>query len=230
MMDKLNTMTDVLFVRPVNKRNGITLSAVGALLLSLAFWLFVSFPQGFAPGLVLFTFGAISLILGVSKLGEPEISFELSQSGLLFRHRKGQFYVDWDNIQRMDIPRVTQGVDIKELPYIGIKLRQINPVLDSISPRLATGLVSEQRPLLMTATTQTDDLGKLEDQLSAEFTPFESNGDRYRGVLAMFGHRCELLSDTLGFHLFLPQDSMDRDAAEFLAMLKEFRARAPQCE
>lgn len=221
-------MSQVLYIRPLNKRNGITLTFAGALLLGLSFLLFVGLAQGFAPGLVCFTLGAIALVLGVSKLVEPDISFEISSEGVLFCHRKGQLAFSWDNVQRMDIPKVTQGLDLTELPYVGVKLKQINPVLDEISPRLATGLVSEQRPLLMTAATQADDIEPLETQMSAEFTPLEVNGERYRGVLAMFGHRCEFLNQTMGYHLYLPADSIDRPLREFVGLLRQYRDAANQ--
>ncbi|MCF1459371.1 MAG: DUF2982 domain-containing protein [Shewanella sp.] len=200
----------------------MSFTLAGSVLLLLAFWLFVGFSGLFAPGLVCFTLGAIALILGVSKLAEPEVSFELSADELLFLHRKGQLSVGWDNIQRLDVVRVTQGMEMAELPYIGVKLKQLNPVLDAISPRLATGIVSEQRPLLMTAAAQLDELDTLEHQLSAEFTPLVINGERYRGVLAMFGHRCELLNLALGYHIYLPVDSLDRAPRDFVCLLRGY--------
>ncbi|MGI2259768.1 DUF2982 domain-containing protein [Shewanella sp. GXUN23E] len=215
-------MNEALAIRPFNKRNAISFTLAGIALLVLAFWLFVGARGLFAPGLVCFTLGAIALILGGSKLAEPEISFELTSDGLLFVHRKGQLGIAWDNIQRVDVVRVTQGMELTELPYVGVRLRQLNPVLDCISPRLATGFVSEQRPLLMTAVGQLDELDTLEQQLSAEFTPLIINGERYRGVLAMFGHRCELLNRALGYHIYLPADSLDRSPEEFVSLLRGY--------
>jgi hypothetical protein len=213
-----------LAVRPGTKRNGITLSLVGCVLLLLGLMLLLT-GNWFAQGLLAFFLGAVATILGVAKLIEPEMSIELSPEGLKYYHRRGNLFIAWDNIQRIDIPRVNQGLEMIELPFIGVRLKYINPVLDNISPRLATGLLTEQRPLLMTAAAQDELLEHLEHYLSSEFAPLIVNGERYRGVLAMFGHRSELLATHLGYHLYIPRDSLDREPGEFVQLLKAFAER-----
>lgn len=212
---------DHLAIRPDTKRNGISLSLMGAVLLLLGLMLLLT-GNWFAQGLLSFFLGAVATILGVAKLIEPEVSIELSCDGIEYHHRRGKWFITWDNIQRIDIPRVSQGVEMIELPYIGVRLKYINPVLDNISPRLATGLLTEQRPLLMTAAAQDELMEHLEHYLSSEFAPLVVNGERYRGVLAMFGHRCELLASHLGYHLYIPRDCLDREPREFVILLKEF--------
>ncbi|NMH64543.1 DUF2982 domain-containing protein [Shewanella salipaludis] len=213
--------SDIFAVRPFSKRNGLTLSVGGGVSLLLGLSLLLVYPGLFAAGLLLFSLGAVGLLLGLAKLYEPETSMELTPSGLNYYHRRGSVFVAWDNIHRVDVPRLTQGMELIELPYVGIKLKRLNPVLDNISPRLATGLLTEQRPLLMTAATQDEDLQSLEHYLGAEFTPLLVEGDRYRGVLAMFGHRCQTLNAHLGYHLYIPKDSLDRDSAEFVRLLRQ---------
>lgn len=213
--------SDVVSVRPLSKRNGLTLSLVGGSALLLGLGLFVLFPELFAVGLVFFSLGAIALILGLAKVYEPETTLSLDEQGLSYFHRRGKVLINWDNIQRVDIPQVTQGLDTTELSYIGIKLKQLNPILDNISLRLAAGLLTEQRPLLVTAASQLQDLATLEIYLGAEFSPLVVDGDRYRGVLAMFGHRCVMLNTQLGYHLYIPHDSLDRDPRDFIKLLRQ---------
>ena len=215
--------SEIHSVRPGAKRNGISLTLVGVILLFAGIVMFIT-GSGFAPGLVCFSFGAVGTILGLAKVCEPDISVQLSTDGMTYFHRRGKVFVAWDNIQRIDVPRVTQGFNTIELSFVALKLKQINPVLDNVSPRLATGLLTEQRPLLMTAAAQDDNLDRLETYLGAEFTPLVVNGERYRGVLAMFGHRCEMLNAQLGYHLYIPQDSLDRDANEFVKLLRQYKA------
>lgn len=212
-----------LTIRPYSKRNGVTLTLIGVVcaVLGLSFTLF--FTQMFAMGLVFTGIGMTCLVLGIAKLYEPEVSLRLTPSGLDYYHRRGRWHIDWDNIHRLDIARVSQNLDLIELPYIGFKLNQINPLLDCISPRLATGLLTEQRPLLMTAATQDEDLQELEKFLGVEFTPLVVNGERYKGVLAMFGHRTQTLNSQLGYHIYLPHDCLDRSPREFISLINEWR-------
>ncbi|WP_282110359.1 DUF2982 domain-containing protein [Shewanella algicola] len=219
-------MTDELSISPFSKRNGITLTLLGALSMLISLVIFIGFSTLFALGMTFFALGSVGLILGVAKVYQPAVSFKLTAEGMTFFHHRGQVFIEWDNIQRFDNVRVNQNLQLIELPYIGVKLKQINPILDCISPRLATGLLTEQRPLLMTAATQDEDLQSLEGYLGTEYTPLIVNGDRYRGVLAMFGHRCQTLNEQLGYHLYLSTDSVDRDSKEFVNLLRQWQQQA----
>ena len=212
------------------KRNSRTLTLVGAILLTISIGLFLSSTAMFAPGMLCFSLGAISIVLGVSKILEPEISLELNQQGLKYHHRRCSIFIEWDNVQRIDIPRGLDGFEPIQLPYIGFKLKRINPVLDMIPGRLATGLLTEQRPLLMSAVTLDEDLIEFEAYMNSEFTPLEVNDERYRGVLAMFGHRCEMLSKNMGFHIYIPIDCLDRPADEFVKLLREYLLKVRQVQ
>ncbi|RLV61527.1 DUF2982 domain-containing protein [Parashewanella curva] len=210
-------MTDIT---PSSKRNGISLTFIGGLGLFSGLLLFATSTL-FAVALIAFATGAVTLILGIAKLRQPKVSIEFTETGFIYYHVRGQFAVEWDNIQRVDIPSVYKSMEHVQLPYVGIKVKSINQVLDSISPRLATGLLTEQRPLLMTAGAQSGDDTALEIYLNHEFMPLTVNDERYRGVLAMFGRRCLMLSEHLGYHLYIPADSLDRELDDFIKLLRQ---------
>lgn len=209
-------------VRSSVKRNSITLTFVGLVGIVLGLVLFLSSSVLFAPALCAFALGIIATVLGVSKQMEPEVSITLSPDGLSYHHRRGSLFIEWENVQRFDIPKSLDGLETIELPFIGIRLKKINPVLDVIPGRLATGLLTEQRPLLMSAVTLDENLEALEDYLNSEFTPLLVNGERYRGVLAMYGHRSEMLNRNLGYHQYIPFDCLDREPREFLTLLRDY--------
>ncbi|QIR14889.1 DUF2982 domain-containing protein [Shewanella aestuarii] len=215
-----------LSISPQTKRNGTTLTIAGATGLMISLLLFLQYKSLLAPTLVLFGLSIVGLLLGISKLNEPPISIKLTPIGLSYFHRRGKVDIEWSNIVRLDSVRLTQNMQLIELPYIGFKLKKINPILDCISPRLATGLLTEQRPLFMTAATHDEDLQSLESYIGAEFTPFISHGDRYRGVLAMFGHRCQTLDDNLGYHLYISYDALDREPKEMVSLLRQWQQQA----
>ena len=213
---------DTLELRSTSKHNALTLTVVGASALIIAIALFVGVRSLFAVALVLFILGVIALVIGIAKQYEPPVAMTLSDSGLRFHHRRGELFIEWRNIQRLDFPRVQRGLDLIDLPYVGVKLNAINPILDNISPRLATGLLSEQRPLMMTAVANDEDLAALENYLSAEFSPLVVNGDRYRGLLAMFGRRCLTLDKHLGYHLYLSAEFVELAPEELLSQLRSY--------
>lgn len=218
--------SEVQKIQPLSKRNGLTLTWAGGGAFLLGMGLFVVVPAFFALGLVLFCMGAIALILGLAKVYEPQTTLTLDEQGLTYFHRRGRVFIAWDNIARIDVPRVTHGIDNIELSYLGIKLKRLNPILDNISLRLATGLLTEQRPLLVTAASSQAELATLETYLGAEFSPLVLDGERYRGVLAMFGHRCTMLETHLGYHLYIPHESLDRPPQAFIKLLRQRVAQA----
>ena len=217
--------TDVIEIRTLSKRNAVTLTLLGSISLFTGLCLFIVWRELFVPALIFFSCGAVALVLGIAKRIEPEIVLRLDPEGLTFYHRRGQLTVAWDNVQRFDLLRIQHGIDWLTLPYLGIKLKAVNPLLDVISPRLATGLLAEQRSLVMTAVANDEDLQSLEHYLSAEFEPLVVNGDRYRGLLAMFGRRCLMLDKYLGFHLYIPTEFLPMAPQQLLKELKEYKAQ-----
>lgn len=218
----MSLIKETVHIRPYSKRNGITLTIVGSVLVLTGISLFLLSSTYFVQGLVCFCFGILSLVLGVAKMIEPEASLSLHHDHLIYRHRKGQVQLPWKSIQRVDTVRVHQGIELIDLPFVGIKLKNITPMLDSISPRLATGLLTEQRPLMMTAAAQDESLETLEAYLGAEFTPLDIGERKYTGVLAMFGHRSKMLDKYLGYHFYIANDNFDRPPSDAVGLIRGY--------
>ncbi|WP_394200921.1 DUF2982 domain-containing protein [Shewanella waksmanii] len=213
-------------IRSITKHNGITCTIAGITSLVIGLFIFLFYQSIFAVGMLCFIVGAILLVIGIAKIIEPAVPVELSDRGLVYRHRRGTIAVEWVNIQRIDIPCVHSADGLTELPYIGIKLKQISPLLQLISPRLATGLLTEQRPLLISSIELDGELLMLENYLNSEFTPLKIEGNRFTGVMAMFGHRCRFLGEHLGYHVYVPWDCLDREPQAFMQMLRQYQQQA----
>lgn len=157
--------------------------------------------------------------LGVLKELEPEYSFILTPSGITYCHKYGQWHVQWDNIQRIDQIKQTYGIEQRTLPYIGLRLVDFENIFDTISPRLASRLVHEQRDLYIASM--------LENTHDRNFdllnlSPYKRlTGKNLLGPIACWGHRTKELHQFLGFDLYLPINSFDMDSTEFMALLKE---------
>ncbi|MBR9726843.1 DUF2982 domain-containing protein [Shewanella intestini] len=218
-----------LSITPYSKRNAITFTVVGAVATIIGLVLFITLQSAFAIALCLFSGGVVGVLLGCAKLKQPAVSLLITTTELSLFHQRGHIIVARDNIQRVDLVRVNQNQQMVELPFIGIKIKQLAPILETMSPRLATGLLTEQRPLLMTAATQDEDLQGLEHYVGAEFSSLVLQDKRYEGVQAMFGHRCQTLAENLGYHLYIPLDMLDREPNDFVALLRQWLNNANRC-
>ncbi|GIU50197.1 DUF2982 domain-containing protein [Shewanella algidipiscicola] len=218
-------MQESIVIRAVSKRNGWSFTLIGTIALVGAIVMFIVSSSLMGLGLACFVFGAIFTVLGVAKLMQPEVSVELRPQGLVYHHHRGSIYLEWDNIQRLDMPRNVQGFDNQELPYIGVRLKRLSPLIDDIPIRLATGLLTEQRPLLMSSLTLDGELADLERYLNSEFSPLTLEGKAYKGVQAMFSRRCEQLNSQFGYHVYIPVDCLDREPRDFLVLIRDYKQR-----
>ncbi|ART81096.1 hypothetical protein CBP12_04100 [Oceanisphaera avium] len=198
------------------------------LILAVGYWL-----DGRGQLVIVFIFLAamIMALLGVLKLREPEFSFTLSAEHLHFHHKVGGWSLHWSNVQRIDQPRLTRGMELVDLPYVGIKIRDYDAFLPLMTPRLAVHILTEQRPLLSMALRYgAISRHELHDWLIEDSQFRSAGGHQYTGLTAMLGHRLGHLRDLYGYDLLIHESSLDRDAGEFASLLRTYLAssRAPQ--
>jgi hypothetical protein len=178
------------------------------------------------PGILLASLSIVTLLVAFFKYREPLHSFILSRQTIHYQHKNGHWQLDWNNIQRIAVPRITQGVEQNELTMVGIKLKSYQPLLSSISPRLITNMLMEQRPLLLyglgveyqqqcsTGNCYADDL--LE---SDRFK--DADGLIYTGMQAMLANRMQKLRQRLGFDLYIAGSELDRSEHAFVQLLQQ---------
>ena len=121
---------------------------------------------------------------GLLKRFEPPYSLLLNPQGMNYCHRYGYWHLDWQQIQNINQMKETSGLICLELPYIGIRLHDLDSFVNQISPRLANRLIHEQRPLIAFAIMHRL-LSLVQGQLN--FTPYQLlSGKVVKGQLAAF--------------------------------------------
>jgi hypothetical protein len=223
---------DSIFIKAASTHNAMTSLLVGFALIGAGSLALALLPKlFFLPAIFIISGGIVGLIIGWFKLKEPAFSLQLTREHIIYHHRRGKWRLSWENIQRVDVPRVTRGIEQIDLEMIGFRLRDSDVFLDEISPRLITHLLMEQRPLTMqnrdancaTGNCYGDDM--IEDE---KFT--RASGDVIRGVTAMFGNRMQKLNGQLGFDIFISTNEIDRDPQAFIRLLKECQESAVQSQ
>lgn len=211
-------------IEPMSRRHGPTLTLAGAavmLVLLLAQYLLDG--RGQLVLVFLFLAGLVMTVLGILKLREPPYSFSLSADNLHFHHKIGGWSLHWSNIARIDQPRLHSGLDLVELPYVGIKIRDYDEFLPLMTARLAVHLLTEQRPLLAMALRHgTVSRSQLQDWLIEDSHYRSAGGRHYQGLTAMLGHRMSHLRELYGYDLLVHESNLDREAPEFVALLRRY--------
>lgn len=212
-----------IFIRAASKSNGITSIVIGAAGLAFAALWFVLLPSWlFLAGIFITSASLVALLVGYFKVREPEFSLEITKEHIVYRHRLGSWQIHWDNLQRADCPRVRQGLTHVELETVGFKLKDYSDFLHSISPRLATHLLMEQRPLLLQNTDESCATGSCYEQSMFDDNHFTlSDGTVLTGVKAMLANRMAELRRRLGFDVYIATSDIDRSPEEFAALMAQ---------
>lgn len=219
---------DTIYIRAAAKRNGLTAMLTGGVALIIAILLFRLLPQEASlVGIFVTSLAIVAFLIGWFKVREPAHSMELNRTHLCYHHRKGSWQLDWDNIQRIDIPKITRGVEQTPLALVGIRLKDYRPLLSSISPRLATHMMMEQRPLLLQSPGENCDAGTCySDDLIEEDKYRDAEGTLYQGIMAMYANRMTKLRERLGYDIFINSAELDRDQQEFVTLLRDCQLSA----
>ena len=133
-------------------------------------------------------------------------------------HLNGKWTLRWQDIIRFGEIKADVRGEHTQLPYLGIKLNNLELFAKNISPRLANKLIHEQQELIVLAIINKE-ISAEEDLIN--FEPYTLNDVIYKGPIAAWLHRCEQLAKAYGYHLYLPESSLDRDIKHFLRLLKE---------
>ncbi|MBN7823862.1 DUF2982 domain-containing protein [Bowmanella dokdonensis] len=220
---------DLIQIRAGAKRNGFSLCFFGiiGLLLSSA-WL-AWMPEWLRlAGIFLVSASLVTILIGWFKVREPVFSLELTRRQLLYRHRYGSWQLGWDNIQRIDIPRVQSGLDHIEMELVGIRIKDYGPLLDSISVRLASNILMQQRPLLLQASRDNCQTGQCYSESLIEEDRFRLGDRIYTGIRAMLANRMQKMRATLGYDLYIYASELDRPESEFINLLRACQQQAVQ--
>ncbi|TRY31421.1 DUF2982 domain-containing protein [Aliiglaciecola sp. M165] len=220
-INKDASQTQSIKIRAASKRNGLTTFIVGVGVLFVAILLLIVLPKAvYLIGIFALSGSIVTMLIGWFKMREPPHSIELTKRFIHYQHRHGKWQLDWDNIQRIDVPKISQGIEQIPLSMVGIRIKDYQPLLDSISPRLATNLLLEQRALLLhnsgcaTGGCYNNDL--IEDDRFKM-----PDGTIVQGIPAMLANRMSKLRNSLGFDLFISVAELDRSSEEFVALLKQ---------
>ena len=214
-----------MLIRPIAKRNGVTFTIVAGLFIfsSITALLttsndagnFLYFPLLAASLLV----GICLLIVGIAKINDMYYRFSLTKEGLHYFTSRGGFTILWQDIQRIDIPKINDGLELKELPYIGIRLKQRDHLINSASLPTLSHMLLEQRALIMLTDPNSTLYGNADNMLYPDVKVTHN----YHGLQAMFINRMQYLHNTLGYDIYFPNDDLDRAPAEFVQLLREFK-------
>jgi hypothetical protein len=214
---------NLIQIRAVAKRNVLSSILLGVSGLFLSFVVIAWLPEYlYLFGIFLTSASLVALLIAWFKFREPLHSVEISPDYICYINRHGRWKLSWDNIQRVDVPRVHKGLEHNDLGMIGIKIKDYAPLLSSISPRLMSNILMEQRPLLLHNPDDKNASGTSYSEALLERDHYKGNdGVVLKGLQAMMANRMVKLREQLGYDLFIAGAELDRSEQEFVQLLRQ---------
>lgn len=225
MNSQMNSDPVVQRIRPHTKRNGRVFVVIGAGGLLLLLLVDAQLALPWPLHLCLAAFCLVTMALGIGKLIEPETSLEITPERMTYFHFRGSWQIDWDDIVRFDVPDIQRGLERQQVAFLGIRLRSYDAFLQQLSPRLAVHLVHQQRPLMLQAVrSEMPAHREYLDYVDVPDIYISDSGKRYRGVIATFAVRMQLMREMLGYDLYISQNALDRPLDDFIVHLKALQS------
>jgi hypothetical protein len=167
-------------------------------------------------------FAAFSWLL----LKKSLINYTLTSTHFQQHLFKGGWVLKWNNISQLSLCHFQYGEWNYPLPWIGIRIKDYQPYLDSICPRIIADILLEQRSLLYTGLRQKGQVGRFEDLVLDE-TPFVTpKGTVYKGLLAMMANRMRYQREVFGFDIFISTSDLGQDKEAFIGLTRRYLAAA----
>lgn len=227
--------SEVIYIRAQAKANSLTSLLFGGLGLLLSVLMLSVFPQTLSlAGMFLLSASLVACLIAWFKWREPRYSLLLARQYIDYRHRCGGWRLRWDNIQRVGVPKVYRQLQHQPLALVGIQIKDYAPLLDSLSPRLTSHLLLEQRALLVhqqgaqqaalgaascgSGGSCADGNSYAQSMLDDAPVTLE-NGQRYTGLQAMFVRRMQHFRALFGYELLIAASELDRSEADFVGLL-----------
>lgn len=211
-----------MLIQPISKRNGLTFSALGVWLICISLFslLYALLPKFIMSGLLIL--GLVVLVIGIRKLSDTFYRFSLTEQGIHYFTRSGGCTILWKDIQRIDIPKMIDGTEEIDLPYIGIRLSDPRRLISTASLPMLAHMLIEQRALVQLSLSDTELIEHADTQLS----PAASEEIQLEGLQVQFLKRMTLLHKTLGYDFYFPIDDIDRSPEQFVDLLRTLKRAA----
>ena len=211
-----------LFIQSAARRNKLFLVLLGLCFFAISFSVASWWPSYQLHVVLGYLVGILLILIGLLKYFEPVDSLCLTDQQLTYLHRYGQWSIDWSDIVLVMQPSFHYGLERRDIPYLGIKLRDISGVIDSVSPRLASRQIHEQRDILVLACQQ-----KLitVEQATLNFAKFKYDDRIIDGPKAAWLHQMVVLRQAYGCDLYIPINSFVQQPAQLIALFKQYQQR-----
>ncbi|NLS14046.1 DUF2982 domain-containing protein [Vibrio sp. SM6] len=207
-------------------RYSSSLSRVVTLAATLGLVLLIVYAPSWQHVILTLALAGSALGFAIVLIEKSRVRYTLTDSHFQQHLAKGGWVVKWNNIERIGLCTHEKDGWHQPLPWIGIKLKRYEPVLEAICPRIISDMLLGQRALLYLGAQQSSMVARFEDLVLDTSPVKKSNGGYYTGLVAMLANRMRHQRQFHDFDLFISAQDLDRDAEDFIGLTRRYLAAA----
>lgn len=214
-----STEFNAVKVRSTVSRGGAVIVLTStALLIALALGLFFLPHLELWYALLMLT-AVMGIVIGWARLAEPVFFLQYDQEGVRYQHRHGSWLLPWSALLYSGVPNLNE----QPMAYIGFRVMNYEPFLQTLPLRLAVRIMTEQRALYLEAVRQACVSGQCASELLNESADFRAGGAVYHGIKAAFGRRMQHLLQATGYDLLIPVQMSGEQAQQLCRHINQSR-------
>ncbi|MCY9804904.1 DUF2982 domain-containing protein [Vibrio scophthalmi] len=158
------------------------------------------------------------------------VAYTLTATHFQQHFYKGGWVLKWRNISKIDICQCQHEGWYQPLPWVGIRLKDYSPYLDSICPRITTEILLSQRPLLYVGLQQQHKTTQFEEMVLDPKPYTAVDGKQYTGLQAMLANRMHYQRQLFGYDVFISTNDLDRPPDDFVGLMRRYLAASQEVE
>lgn len=209
----------------------LKIAAIGVILCTvyLSNWL-----ESWTQAVSLILFILLLLLCSYLLIKNSTVAYTLTATHFQQHLAKGGWSIKWNNISKIGVVHDDSHGWQQPLPWVGIKLKDYTPYLQSVCPRLIPEILMDQRALLYlgaqrqrsNASDQTLKLKPFEDMV-LDSTPYQDqHGHTFSGLQAMIANRMRYQRHYHDYDLFIAAADLERGIEEFVGLARRYLAAA----
>lgn len=176
--------------------------------------------------------GVASLLLwGYYLAKKSTVSFTLTATHLQQHLFHGGWVLKWSNISKIGLCTYDNDGWQQPLPWVGIKIKNYPPYLESICPRIITDVLLNQRVILYLGAKQCGKEKVFEDYV-LDGEVYRGPAREYTGLQAMLANRMKHQREFHDYDIFIAVADLDRTGEDFVGLARRYLAAAetePDC-
>lgn len=173
----------------------------------------------------LFFIASLLSVLAIKEyVYSQKLGFSLTDSHFQQHFYRGGWVLRWQNIRRIDVIEYQHQDWTTPLPWVGIDIKNYQPFIEKMSPKIITKVLLHQRGLLYLGLKQNNRQRELEDHIMDDKPFVYPNGECAKGLQAMLANRMALQKQLWGYDFFISESDMTIPKDELVGLARRYLA------